>query len=198
MVKSSLLINKYAGMNIHQLSITYQPDHDRILLQVNTQAKELLRVWLTRRMLLQFLPRLNHLAHQAVASKIDLMTANESTRQMLMEFKRQESVAQGDFKTPFDAQAKTWPLGQEPLLASTIHLQPKPGGVIQLGFEEKAGQPPRGFQINLDTALLHNVIHLLEAAVQASGWGLSAALTGSGSHEATADTLPSTPPQYLN
>ena len=185
-------------MNIHQLSITYQPDHDRILLQVNTQAKEMLRVWLTRRMLLQFLPRLNHLANQAEASKVDLMTANESTRQMLTEFKRQESVAKGDFKTPFNTEAKTWPLGQEPLLANSIHLRPKPDGIVELGFEEKAGLPPRGFQINLDTALLHNVIHLLEAAVQASGWGLSAALAGASGHDAAADMLPTTPPQYLN
>ena len=36
-------------MNIHQLSVTYLPEQDRILARVNTTAGEEMRLWLTRR-----------------------------------------------------------------------------------------------------------------------------------------------------
>ena len=45
-------------MNIHQLSVTYDPLEDRVLLRVNTTTQEEVRVWLTRRMLTQMLPHL--------------------------------------------------------------------------------------------------------------------------------------------
>ncbi|MDD5029447.1 MAG: hypothetical protein PHH58_08115 [Rhodoferax sp.] len=186
-------------MKIHQLSINYHPEQDRVLVQISTQAQEMLRVWFTRRMLLQFLPQLTQQVSQAEVSKAQLGSADDSTKQMLMAFKKQASLAQGDFKTPFQAQAKSFPLGPEPLLATTLQMVPMADGNLQIGFHEKLGATPRNFQINLDTALLHNMIHLLEAALQTSGWSLAPAPTNAPTPDQAADLLaPGPPRKYLN
>lgn len=186
-------------MKIHQLSITYQAEQDRVLVQISSQAQEMLRVWLTRRMLLQFLPQLTQQVSRAEVCKAQISSADDATKQMLMAFKKQASLAQGDFKTPFQAQAKSFPLGSEPLLASTIQLNPTASGTLQIGFTEQLGSAPRSFQINLDTALLHNMIHLLEAALQKSGWSQAATPANTATTDQAADLLaPSPPTQYLN
>jgi hypothetical protein len=186
-------------MKIHQLSISYQLEHDRILVQINTQAQEILRVWLTRRMLLQLLPRLTQLASNAEASQAQLSSTDDAVKQMLMDFKKQASMEQGDFKTPFNTEAKSYPLGPEPLLVTSIQLLPTANGNLQIGFEEKIGATPRGFQINLDTPLLHNTIHLLETSAQTSGWGLTPDTANAPAQDNATDPLaPSPPRQYLN
>ena len=164
-------------MNIHQLSIAYHNDHDRILAQVNTIAGEELRLWFTRRLMINFLPHLGRLAIDAEASAVQLASHDELAKKTVMEFKKQESINKSDFKTPFNAKASAYPIGQEPILVTTIQLTPDGKGALRIGFEEKmAGtssiQPARGFQITLTSPLLHGFIHLLESALKASQWDI--------------------------
>ena len=49
------------AMNIHQLSVTYLPEEDRILARINTTAGEEMRLWLTRRLMLGLWPLLSKL-----------------------------------------------------------------------------------------------------------------------------------------
>lgn len=164
-------------MNIHQLSIAYHKDHDRILAQVNTIAGEELRLWFTRRLMINFLPHLGRLAIDAEASAMQLASQDELAKKTVMEFKKQESINKSDFKTPFNAKASAYPVGQEPILVTTIQLAPDGKGALRIGFEEKmtgssSTQPARGFQMTLASPLLHGFIHLLESAIQASQWGI--------------------------
>ncbi len=189
-------------MNIHQLSVSYQAEHDRILVQLNTQAAEVLRLWITRRMAINLFPRLTQLVASEEARKLPLSNQDEMSRNTLMEFKKQESISQADFKTPFKTEARAFPLGPEPLLITVVTLHPAGNGLLRIGFDEKlANTPnPRGFQVTMDPPLLHNFLHLLESSIKASEWGLlhtskpataDPTLTGEGS-----PTTP--PPQYLN
>ncbi|MDO8317741.1 hypothetical protein [Rhodoferax sp.] len=160
-------------MKIHQLSVAYQPDQDRILVQINTLAGEVLRVWLTRRMTLILLPRLFEATHKLQAEHLQLSTTNDAAQQMLMDFKKQQSIANSDFKTPFNAEAKALPLGPEPLLVNTLQLSPHAKGILQIGFEEKITAQPRSFQISMDLTLLHSFLHLLESSAKTAAWGLT-------------------------
>ena len=38
-------------MQIHQMSVTYLPEQDRILMRINTTEGEEMRMWLTRRLM---------------------------------------------------------------------------------------------------------------------------------------------------
>ena len=159
-------------MNIHQLSVTYQVEQDRILLQITTHTGEALRLWLTRRMVANLFPHLTRVATNVEIGKAQLATQDDIGKKMLMDFKKTESIAQADFKTPFKPDAAVFPIGVEPLLVTTVNLTPTDKGELRIGFEEKfAGTvSPRGFQLTMATPLLHSFMHLLESAIKLSEW----------------------------
>ncbi len=179
-------------MNIHQLSVNYIQEHDRILVRINTTASEELRLWFTRRLTLNLMPMVQKIVaewvakHEAVNSPLitPAATADEQTKQMLAEFKREESLQKSDFQKPYKAPSAL-PLGADPLLVTEISVTPLPSGQLQLSFNEKLplddGQPnpnPRGFRVALEQKLVHGFVHLLEKAVAASQWATGSAAAG--------------------
>ena len=111
-------------MNIHQLSVNYVQEQDRLLLRVNSAAAEELRLWLTRRLVLGLLPVLKKSVADVVAraesERAAVVLPNEQARHMLAEFKREEALKTSDFGTPYKAQAAKLPLGSEPLLVTEV------------------------------------------------------------------------------
>ncbi len=167
-------------MDIHQLSVNYQQEQDRILMRINTTAGEELRLWFTRRLSLHLLPLLGKIVADQVA-KLDAVkpghispsaTADAQTRQMLVEFKREELLQKSDFATPYKELPNKLPLGSKPLLVTEVNVTPLPTGQLQLKFNEKIpGQDtPRGFQVSLEQNLVHGFLHLLNKAVDTSQW----------------------------
>ena len=51
-------------MKIHQLSVTYLAEQDRILVRINTTAAKEMRLWLTRRLTVGLWPLLSKLLTQ--------------------------------------------------------------------------------------------------------------------------------------
>ena len=167
-------------MDIHQLSVNYQQEQDRILMRINTTAGEELRLWFTRRLSLHLLPLLGKIVADQVA-KLDAVkpghispsaTADAQTKQMLVEFKREELLQKSDFATPYKELPNKLPLGSKPLLVTEVNVTPLPTGQLQLKFNEKIpGQDtPRGFQVSLEQNLVHGFLHLLNKAVDTSQW----------------------------
>ena len=188
-------------MNIHQLSVTYQLDQDRILVQISTHSGEELRLWLTRRLVVNLFPHLNQAATNVEISNSQLAIQDDLAKKMLMEFKKQASIVQGDFKTPFKTDATVFPVGAEPLLVTTINLAPAGNGALRIGFEEKRAETiePRGFQVTMESSLLHSFMHLLESAIKLSDWGVLPLQNQNTAIEDT-DEKPksSDPARYLN
>ncbi len=189
-------------MNIHQVSVSYQPDQDRILVRINTQTGEALQLWLTRRLIVNLLPGLNQAVTGVVSNSLQLASQDEQDKQMLMEFKKQESVSQADFKTPFKPEAASFPVGQVPLLVTHMQMSPMGTDALMFKFEEKLSDQstPRGLQITLAPQMLLSFIHLLETAVKASEWGILPELRQQNStNESALEAFnPSDSPRYLN
>ena len=189
-------------MNIHQLSIVYHVGHDRILVLINSLAGEELRLWLTRRLVVNFLPHLNRLVIEVEAGILQLSGLDDLSKKVVAEFKKQASITHSDFKTPFTTQASIYPVGQEPLLVTSIHLTPDGKGALRIGFEEKILDQcaPRGIHMTMASSLLHGFTHMLESAIKVSEWGIL------DPQKPFADALdvameksrPSDPPTYLN
>lgn len=171
-------------MNIHQLSVNYIQEQDRILVRINTTAQEELRLWFTRRLTLGLMPMVQKIVAEWVAKQETMKsplttsaaTADAQTQAMLADFKREESLQKSDFQTPYQA-PNALPLGAEPLLVTEISVTPLPSGQLQMAFNEKLpldnGQPhpnPRGFRVALEQKLVHGFVHLLQKAVDASQW----------------------------
>ncbi|MFC5497436.1 hypothetical protein ACFPOE_07815 [Caenimonas terrae] len=166
-------------MNIHQLSVTYLPDEDRILARINTTAGEEMRLWLTRRLMLGLWPLLSklmtgHLLRLEAAGS-SLETASDELKTMLADFRKQEFLQHADFETPYKEEQAKLPLGEEPLLVTDVDAAPLPNGRLRLSFNEntppKAGQgQPRRFQMEMEPRLMQGLLHLLEQALGQSRW----------------------------
>jgi len=188
-------------MDIHQLSLTYQADQDRILVQISTHSGEALRLWLTRRMAATLFSHLTRIATNMEIGNAQLATQDDMGKKMLMEFKKHESIAQADFMTPFKPDAAVFSIGAEPLLVTTLSLTPTGRGELRIGFEEKFADTvkPRGFQVTMTAPLLHSFMHLLESAIKLSEWGLIPAASPDTAAEEPGDKpKASGPVRYLN
>lgn len=200
-------------MNIHQLSVNYLQEHDRILVRINTTASEELRLWFTRRLSLDLMPMLQRIVAEWVAKQEAVKSpmiaptaaADAQTQQMLAEFKREESLQKSDFQTPYKA-PNILPLGPEPLLVTEVGVTPLPSDQLQLSFKETLpldnGQPnpnPRGFRVALEQKLVHGLVHLLEQALTTSQWrGSSVAASPETALPGEGNTGGSERPRYLN
>jgi hypothetical protein len=163
-------------MKIHQLSVTYLAEQDRILVRVNTAAAEEMRLWLTRRLMLGLWPLLSKLLTkhllklEAAGSSLD--TADEDLKRMLTEFRKEEFLKQADFETPYQENQPQLPLGDEPLLITDVDAAPLPNGQLRLSFNERPpGEgKPRSFRMEMEPKLMRGLMHLLEQALARSQW----------------------------
>jgi hypothetical protein len=164
-------------MQIHQLSVSYQAEQDRLLLRVSSTNGQEMRLWLTRRLMLGLWPLISRLQTEqllkleAAGSALD--DADEELRRMLADFRKEEFLQRADFDTPYQDQS-TLPLGTEPLLVTDVDATPLPGGRTRLALNERAsvsgGEKPRGFQLELDARLMQGLLHLLERALTHAQW----------------------------
>jgi hypothetical protein len=162
-------------VRIHQLSVNYLAEQDRILVRINTSAGEEMRLWLTRRLMLGLWPVLSklltrHLLKLETAGS-SLETADEDLRQMLAEFRKEQFLKEADFGTPFQEKKSILPLGEEPLLVTDVDATPLASGRLRLIFNERPpAASPRSFQMELDPKLMQGLMHLLDQALARSHW----------------------------
>ena len=163
-------------MKIHQLSVNYQAEQDRIFMRVNTSASEEIRLWLTRRLMLGLWPLLSKLLTQHLlkleSAGTSLETADEDLKKMLADFRKEQFLQQADFDTPYDENQAVLPLGADPVLVTDVDATPLPNGRLRLSFNERmpGGKEPRSFQIEMEPQLMQGLMHLLEQALARSQW----------------------------
>ncbi len=192
-------------MNIHQLSVTYLREQDRILVRINTTQREEMRLWITRRLMVGLWPLLSKLLTEHLlkleAAGTSLAAADEQLKKMLADFRKEEFLQHADFETPYSEQQETLPLGEEPLLVTDVDLNPLANGRLQLSFNERppGAENPRNFQIELDPKITQGLVHLLEQALTQSQWreAFEAAGGSASAEEAATDDLTGKP-RYLN
>jgi hypothetical protein len=191
-------------MHIHQMSVTYLPEQDRILMRINTTDSEEMRIWLTRRLLIGLWPLLSkmltdHLLKlESAGAAID--TADDELKRMLADFRKEEFLRQADFDTPYKEAPQTkLPLGEEPLLVTDVDATPLAAGPLRLAFNERppSGDSPRSFQMEMEPKLMQGLMHLLEQALAQSGWREPFVPLPVPAEEAAAEDAPKRP-RYLN
>jgi hypothetical protein len=191
-------------MKIHQLSVTYVAEQDRILMRVNTASAEEMRLWLTRRLMLGLWPLLSklltkHLLKLEPAGS-SLQTANEDLKKMLTEFRKEEFLKQADFETPYQEHQRQL-LGEEPLLITDVDAAPLPNGQLRLSFNERPpGEgEPRSFRMEMEPKLMRGLMHLLEQALLRSQWREAFGAPLAAEDGASSDEeRPARKPRYLN
>jgi len=164
-------------MNIHQLSVIYLDERDRILVRFNTTQAEELRLWLTRRLVSRVMAPLREAVGQLETRRSPLPTDDPQTRQMLTQLRRAQAMQQSDFATPYRDTPDKLPLGSKPLVVTQLRITVQADGQLHLGFEERLTDQAdvRGFQVAMESAMVHGFMHLLEAAVARAEWGIASA-----------------------
>jgi hypothetical protein len=193
-------------MKIHQLSVNYLAEQDRILVRINTAAAEEMRLWLTRRLMLGLWPLLSKLLTKHLlkleAAGTSLDTADEGLKKMLADFRKEEFLKEADFETPYRENQAQLPLGDKPLLITDVDAAPLPNGRLRLSFNERLPgvTKPRSFQIEMEPKLMQGMMHLLEQALARSQWREAFAAGPVAVEEGTAgdDEALLRKPRYLN
>ncbi|MEJ6023555.1 hypothetical protein [Ramlibacter sp. PS4R-6] len=163
-------------MKIHQLSVNYQAEQDRIFVRINTSAAEEVRLWLTRRLMVGLWPLLTRLLTQHLlkleAAGSTLESADDGLKKMLADFRKEQFLQEADFDTPYDENQAVLPLGPKPVLVTDVDASPLPNGRLRLVFNERLPRKkePRNFQVEMDPKLMQGLIHLLEQALTRSQW----------------------------
>lgn len=175
-------------MAIHQLSVTYQPEQDRLLLRVRSRQAELFELWLTRRMMVRLWQPLQNTAGAASLG----MASRDSTvlpeaQDMMRQALREKAKAGADFQSPFDEDGADRPLGDEPLLVAAVDIHRKAEGHVDLVLRDAHA---RHLSLSLTPDLLNNLMTLMEHALQQSEWGLGMQPTGALAQAADAPAAP--------
>jgi len=162
-------------MHIHQLNVSHNDRHDRLLLRLNTQSGEEFRFWLTRRLTLRLLPVIQQVMGRIESKQPNMLAPDPASQQILAELKRDAFLQKADFKTPYVKQAHQLPLGEEPMLVTDVQLQLQGTGVLLTLKDKGCGAsdtPAQGqsCQLNLQTSLVHGLIHLIQQAVARADW----------------------------
>lgn len=188
-------------MHVRQISVTYLPEQDRILVRVNTSENKELQFWFTRRLSLGLAPLMDRIVTEAAARQggpatTHLASADPITKKAMAEFNRSKTIRGADFSTPYQVAEACTPLFESPLLITEVNIKPLVSGSLRLHCTEKlsGSAQPRHFELALSDTLTHAFMHLLDRAVAASQWRDNRAAEAPAPVEA-----PVTPvPGYLN
>lgn len=171
-------MTRIAAMQIHQMSVTYLPEQDRILMRINTTEGEEMRMWLTRRLMVGLWPLLTKLLTEHLlkleSAGASLAGANPELKKMLADFRKEEFLQHADFDTPYKEGEANLPLGEEPLLVTDVDATPLASGPLKLNFNERTptigDAKPRSFQMEMQPKLMQGLMHLLDQAMLQSQW----------------------------
>ena len=135
-------------------------------MRLSTQDREEFRFWLTRR----FVKVLRtHLSKSLSTQARIQVQADPAAKRELLNFEKGQTVQAEDFKTPYKAQDKSLPLGDEPLVLTRFRLQPRDNGSIVLTVGPERGD---GIDLALNPHLVHSFIALMDNALKAADWNL--------------------------
>ena len=169
-------------MNIHQLSVVFDDRQDRLLMRVNTQEGEEVRLWLTRSISLRPLGPMESTIAKLEARNPAVAADDARARGMLVELKHQAFLQNSDLATPFSGQSTSLPLGDIPLLVTEVRLDVRAQGGAQMVFQDcgDAEVPARSCTLQMQSTLVHGLLHLLQKAISKSQWtdGRSAGSAG--------------------
>ncbi len=168
-------------MDLHQLHVSYQPDEDRLLYRASFKTEDgslqEVRAWLTRRMVRGLWTGIvNTLQAQVTMDKPQAAHAKADIVGMEHHASVEGSRDAGNFNNPFEeSSGQTYPLGETPILPTTINFALNPGGPIRINLAPAQGG---GFEVAFSPTVLHGFCVLLRDAVAKADWDMELTIPG--------------------
>ncbi len=155
------------GDKLHQISVSFAPVEDRVLLRVSTNQSSGYRFWLTRRFV-----KLLQVGLSNIREKFSTLQhfQEPERKQALMDFQQAEAKQQGDFSTHYEEKKLEFPLGETPILLTGFKCNLLDGDVTQLVLRL---HDERSFSVNLERQVMLNFLSLLHDISLKAEWGLN-------------------------
>ena len=159
-------------MNIHQLSVLFDERQDRLLMRVNTQDAQEVRLWLTRRIALKLIAPLELTIANIESRNPSVSLADAQAQSMMLELKHDDFLQKADLKTPFSTKNTSLPMGPDPLIVTEITLNVQGEKGAQMVFQDAGdnSSAARSCTLQMQPPLVHGLLHLLQKAVQNAHW----------------------------
>lgn len=151
---------------LRQMNVQFVPQEDRLILRVRSDDGSEIRAWLTRRY-----TRLLMGALQKILDKDQPRTEPVSLQSAMQSFQRDAALIGADFATRYDSSAASHPLGEAPVMLSTIKYRRTDQGIVLLTLGMPDGKT---ISLQLDRSLLYVLIKLLEDGANSAEWDLLA------------------------
>ncbi|PPR71889.1 MAG: hypothetical protein CFH03_01808 [Alphaproteobacteria bacterium MarineAlpha3_Bin2] len=150
---------------LHQITMSFLAEDDRLLMRVSTTDKNEFHFLLTRRFVNILWPALmTVIEKEDPASKQNLMPG---ARKAVTAMKHQEAIAESNFSQTHDEDTKQ--LTPNPLLVTGGTVNPGKQGVTGLTFKTQGGAE---IKISLNKTLLHALCRLLIETTMKADWDL--------------------------
>jgi len=150
---------------LHQITMSFLAEDDRLLMRVSTTEKNEFHLLLTRRFVNILWPALmTVIEKEDPASKQNLMPG---ARKAVTAMKHQEAIAESNFSQTHDEDTKQ--LTPNPLLVTGGSVNPGKQGVTGLTFKTQGGAE---IKISLNKTLLHALCRLLIETTMKADWDL--------------------------
>ena len=150
---------------LHQMTMSFSPHEDRLLLRVSTTDKTEIQLWLTRR----FTSVLWKALMQVVEKHPDIRSDLDSkAKEAIKAMQHQEAVKAVDLSKKHDEEKLNKPLTDKPLLVTGGKVD-FDGKLVKLLFNTSDG---REINMALNKDLLHALCHLMMRLSSTAEWGL--------------------------
>ena len=151
---------------LHQMTVSYAAEEDRLLLRVSTTERTEFQFWLTRRFVsVLWSALIKTIENEPGAARPTLPAA----RKAVLAMEHQEAVGASDFSRAHDQGQRNVTEGSGPLLVTGGSVKPGKGGVTNLHLQTRGGTEVK---LALNRNLLQALCRLLIETTLHAGWDL--------------------------
>ena len=151
---------------LHQITMSFLAEEDRMLLRLGTTDKTEYQFWLTRRFVRVLWSALIQTLENEPDLKADLQP---KAKKAVAAMEHQEAVSAADFSQSHEKGYEDKTSGSGPLLITGGSVKPGMGGVSQLALQTKGGPD---VNLTLNKKLSHGLCKLLFETSRKAGWDL--------------------------
>ncbi|MBO9645639.1 MAG: hypothetical protein J7603_21240 [Pseudacidovorax sp.] len=181
-------------MELHQITVEYVAEEDRLLLHLSTRTGERLSLWITRRLLLALHGPLHQVVSRAhVVAEWGDVPLPEGSHATLAEAARTQALREADFETPPQhAQARALLEGGVPVVSEVTLSIPngaEAAGQLTIRWRSTDG---RDVTLNVPATAATALQTMLLQGAERAGWGLATPESG------TAPMPEASGPRFMN
>lgn len=152
--------------SLHQMTVTYVPEEDRLLFRVGTTEKSEYRFWLTRR----FVGVLWNAITDTMKNNPNIKNnLTPRVKDAIVAMSHQEALQDANFSTPHVEDNTNLTEGSGPLLVIGGSLKQASDSITKLNLKTSSEMY---YNISMNHQMLHALCHLLITTSETANWNL--------------------------